>query len=74
MFAGNSGVSDTLIDSKASVFGGRGEIIVTGGNGMASVYTVDGRLVARSEKTRIPVAAGIYVVRTASGTAKVTVR
>lgn len=74
MFAGNSGVSDTLIDSKASVFGARGEIIVTGGNGMASVYTVDGRLVARSEKTRIPVAAGIYVVRTASGTAKVTVR
>ncbi|MGM9832920.1 MAG: hypothetical protein ACI31A_04445 [Candidatus Limisoma sp.] len=73
---GTSGV-DSLPESLARVTATVGSVRISAFTGVAEVFTVDGRLVARSEidgNGEIALAKGIYLVRTGSKTARVYVR
>jgi len=69
---------DNVEAGNVTISGGKGEIIVTGAEGIAvDVYTLDGRAAAAAVacgETRIRVRSGIYVVRAGIRTAKVAVR
>ena len=59
------------------VAGKAGAISITGANGTADIYTIDGRCVASVEvagAAEVSLAKGIYLVRTAGKTAKVVVK
>ncbi|MGM9841216.1 MAG: hypothetical protein ACI31D_03335 [Candidatus Limisoma sp.] len=71
-----SGVA-SLPESLARVTATAGSVRISAFTGVAEVFTVDGRLVARSEidgNGEIALAKGIYLVRTGSKTARVYVR
>lgn len=68
----NSGVDSVVSESvQAVAYGLKGAVdMVYAGN----IYTIDGRMVAKDVKGEVSLPAGIYVVATANGTAKVVVR
>ena len=71
-----SGVA-SLPESMAHVVATAGSVRISAFTGVAEVFTVDGRLVARSEidgNGEIALAKGIYLVRTGTKTARVYVR
>ena len=77
-FAGEktAAVSSVVADN-VKVFGMNGAIAVNGFNGRAYVYSVDGRLVATANvntAAELPMAKGLYVVRTANKATKVIVK
>ena len=77
-FAGEktAAVSSVATDN-VKVFGMNGAIAVNGFNGRAYVYSVDGRLVATANvntAAELPMAKGLYVVRTANKATKVIVK
>ena len=68
----NSGVNSVVSESvQAVAYGLKGavDMVYTG-----NIYTIDGRMVAKDVKGEVSLPAGIYVVATANGTAKVVVR
>lgn len=69
---------DSIYGSDITVMAGRGEITVTGAEGMdVAVYTTDGRTVFNetgTETTRIRIEAGVYVVKAGTLTRKVIVK
>lgn len=70
-----SGLTQT--DRGQAIYGLTGEIILLGFDGQeVSVITTDGKTMVRTVaegRTSIPVAAGVYIVKTATGVAKVVV-
>ncbi|MDR2086719.1 MAG: hypothetical protein LBP72_06040 [Dysgonamonadaceae bacterium] len=64
--------------NKAKIYGGWNEIVVSGASDRIAVYDISGRLIknvkANGIENRIPVAAGLYIVKTEAKTAKVIVR
>lgn len=76
-FAEKTSGVDSLPESMARVTATAGSVSISAFTGVAEVFTVDGRLVARSEidgNGEIALAKGIYLVRTGSKTARVYVR
>lgn len=76
-FAEKTSGVDSLPESMARVTATVGSVSISAFTGVAEVFTVDGRLVARSEidgNGEIALAKGIYLVRTGSKTARVYVR
>ena len=71
-----SSIGSVASDKAISVVGTVGKIIVNGGSGLPTeVWSVDGRLITHVQDAgSIPVYPGIYVVRVADETFKVTVR
>ncbi|MDD6140867.1 MAG: hypothetical protein PUB61_05675 [Bacteroidales bacterium] len=76
-FAEKTSGVDSLPESMARVTATAGSVSISAFTGVAEVFTVDGRLVARSEidgNGEIALAKGIYLVRAGSKTARVYVR
>lgn len=76
-FAEKTSGVDSLPESMARVTATAGSVSISAFTGVAEVFTVDGRLVARSEidgNGEIALAKGIYLVRTGTKTARVYVR
>lgn len=76
-FAEKTSGVDSLPESMARVTATVGSVSISAFTGVAEVFTVDGRLVARSEidgNGEIALAKGLYLVRTGSKTARVHVR
>ncbi len=75
--APGSGIGDIDADG-ATTIGGEGEIIFHGEAGEAKIYDLQGRLLktlcTTTASTRLPMPRGLYLVTTASGTAKIAVR
>ncbi len=68
---------NSVAADNVKVFGMNGAIAVNGFNGRAYVYSVDGRLVATANvntTAELPMAKGLYVVRTANKATKVIVK
>ncbi len=68
---------NSVAADNVKVFGMDGAIAVNGFNGRAYVYSVDGRLVATANvntAAELPMAKGLYVVRTAGKATKVIVK
>ena len=66
------------LDSDAvNVYGVAGAVKVDGYNGVAEVYSVDGRMIKKqmvSDGSQIDLARGLYIVRVADKSVKVAVR
>lgn len=70
-----SGLESIATDGAVTIAGTRGAILISGADGaVASVHTIDGRELYRGTASRIPAAAGIYMVQVADTVAKVIVR
>ena len=70
---------DTLVDdsvfSKLQVRGGVGEVIVDYADGLASIYSLDGKPVGNvTANGRVSVASGLYIVRNGNESVKVLVK
>ena len=72
----NGGVAG-IVDNGAKVYGVAGAVKVDGYNGVAEVYSVDGRMIKKqmvSDSSQIDLASGLYIVRVADKSVKVAVR
>lgn len=66
-----------LDSDSVSVYGVAGAVKVDGYNGVAEVYSVDGRMIKKqmvSDGSQIDLASGLYIVRVADKSVKVAVR
>ncbi len=77
-FPSVGGVEAVLSDGGARVYGTGGTVVIDGDSVGYAVFTADGRLLLEGSadgRTEIPLAAGLYIVKTATGSAtKVAVR
>ena len=77
-FPSVGGVEAVLSDGGARVYGTGGAVVIDGDGVGFAVFTADGRLLLEGSadgRTEIPLTAGLYIVKTATGTAtKVVVR
>ena len=72
----NGGIAG-IVDNGAKVYGVAGAVKVDGYNGVAEVYSVDGRMIKKqmvSDGSQIDLASGLYIVRVADKSVKVAVR
>lgn len=72
----NGGVAG-IADNGVKVYGVAGAVKVDGYNGVAEVYSVDGRMIKKqmvSDGSQIDLASGLYIVRVADKSVKVAVR
>lgn len=76
-YAASSGIESVATSSDKAI-GGTGEIIIYGKEGSASIYTIDGRMIANhylnGQSMHIPANSGIYVVRVNGSSFKVRVK
>ena len=73
-----AGIENLVVDSNKNslrVLGGYGEIVIDGAKGLATVYSLDGRVAGNvKDSGKVNVSSGIYIVRNGKEVVKVIVR